>query len=178
MGLRLSPESTLVTHIDKGVDFLGWRIQRHRKRGTGKQYVYVYPAKKALKAVMAKGNGSMPAEHQPPARSPAVSAQPDAAGLDRVLQVRMLARDLQLPAVLPVAGNRQVAEAQSPAHAVEAAAQALRHLARRRCGHPVRPGKSRRQTLLLPGHEDRRTMAEHGVKDNACYRPIYLGTDR
>jgi RNA-directed DNA polymerase len=54
MGLRLSPEKTLVTHIDEGLVFLGWRIQRHRKRGTGKHYVYVYPAKKALVAVMAK----------------------------------------------------------------------------------------------------------------------------
>jgi RNA-directed DNA polymerase len=54
MGLRLSPEKTLITHIDEGLDFLGWRIQRHRKRGTGKRYVYVYPAKKALVSVMAK----------------------------------------------------------------------------------------------------------------------------
>ncbi len=54
IGLRLSPDKTLVTHIDKGLDFLGWRIQRHRKRGTGKSYVYVYPAKKSLQAVMAK----------------------------------------------------------------------------------------------------------------------------
>jgi RNA-directed DNA polymerase len=54
MGLRLSPEKTLITHIDEGLDFLGWRIQRHRKRGTGKQYVYVYPAKKTLVAIMAK----------------------------------------------------------------------------------------------------------------------------
>jgi RNA-directed DNA polymerase len=54
MGLRLSPEKTLITHIEDGLDFLGWRIQRHRKRGTGKHYVYVYPAKKALVAVMAK----------------------------------------------------------------------------------------------------------------------------
>jgi RNA-directed DNA polymerase len=54
MGLRLSPEKTLITHIDEGLDFLGWRIQRHRKRGTDKHYVYVYPAKKALHAVMAK----------------------------------------------------------------------------------------------------------------------------
>jgi RNA-directed DNA polymerase len=54
MGLRLSPEKTLITHIDEGLDFLGWRIQRHRKRGTGKQYVYVYPAKKTLAAIMAK----------------------------------------------------------------------------------------------------------------------------
>jgi RNA-directed DNA polymerase len=41
MGLRLSPEKTLITHIDEGVDFLGWRIQRHRKRGTSNTY-YVY----------------------------------------------------------------------------------------------------------------------------------------
>jgi RNA-directed DNA polymerase len=55
MGLRLSPEKTLITHIDQGLDFLGWRIQRHPKRGTvNKRYVYVYPAKKALAAVTAK----------------------------------------------------------------------------------------------------------------------------
>jgi RNA-directed DNA polymerase len=54
MGLRLSPEKTLITHIDEGLVLLGWHIQRHRKRGTGKHYVYVYPAKKALVAVMAK----------------------------------------------------------------------------------------------------------------------------
>jgi RNA-directed DNA polymerase len=42
MGLRLSPEKTLITHIDDGLDFLGWRIQRHRKKGTREQYVYSY----------------------------------------------------------------------------------------------------------------------------------------
>jgi RNA-directed DNA polymerase len=54
MGLRLSPEKTLITHIDEGLDFLGWRIQRHRKRGTARYYVYTYPAKKALRAMTAK----------------------------------------------------------------------------------------------------------------------------
>jgi RNA-directed DNA polymerase len=54
MGLRLSPEKTLITHIDEGLDFLGWRIQRHRKRGTDRYYVYTYPAKKALRAITAK----------------------------------------------------------------------------------------------------------------------------
>jgi RNA-directed DNA polymerase len=53
MGLRLSPDKTLITHIDEGLDFLGWRIQRHRKRGTNRRYVYTYPAKKALRAAMA-----------------------------------------------------------------------------------------------------------------------------
>ena len=54
MGLRLSAEKTLITHIDEGLDFLGWRIQRHRKRGTNRHYVYIYPARKALTAVTAK----------------------------------------------------------------------------------------------------------------------------
>jgi RNA-directed DNA polymerase len=54
MGLALSEEKTLITHIDEGVDFLGWRIQRHRKKGTDRSYVYTYPSKKALRAVMAK----------------------------------------------------------------------------------------------------------------------------
>ena len=54
MGLRLSPEKTLITHIDEGLDFLGWHIQRHRKRGTDRSYVYTYPARKAVKAVTGK----------------------------------------------------------------------------------------------------------------------------
>jgi RNA-directed DNA polymerase len=54
MGLRLSPEKTLITHIDEGLDFLGWRIQRHRKKGTSRCYVYTYPSKKAMMAVKDK----------------------------------------------------------------------------------------------------------------------------
>jgi RNA-directed DNA polymerase len=54
MGLRLSQEKTLITHIDEGLDFLGWHIQRRRKRGTNRRYVYTYPARKALKAVTGK----------------------------------------------------------------------------------------------------------------------------
>jgi RNA-directed DNA polymerase len=40
IGLRLSPEKTLITHIDEGLVFLGWHIQRSRKRGTNRFYVY------------------------------------------------------------------------------------------------------------------------------------------
>ena len=54
MGLRLSPEKTLITHIDEGLDFLGWHIQRHRKRGSNRQYVYTYPSRKAVKASTGK----------------------------------------------------------------------------------------------------------------------------
>lgn len=53
VGLRLSETKTTIAHIDEGFDFLGWRFQRHRKRGTAKQFVYTYPAKTSLKKVMA-----------------------------------------------------------------------------------------------------------------------------
>ncbi|WP_326553885.1 group II intron maturase-specific domain-containing protein [Micromonospora sp. NBC_01813] len=54
MGLRLSEEKTLITHIDEGLVFLGWHIQRHRKRGTNRSYIYTYPSRKAVKAAMDK----------------------------------------------------------------------------------------------------------------------------
>ncbi|RZK93578.1 MAG: group II intron reverse transcriptase/maturase, partial [Rhodococcus sp. (in: high G+C Gram-positive bacteria)] len=54
IGLRLSPDKTLITHIDEGLDFLGWRIQRHRKRGTSQHFIYTYPSKKAVLAVKRK----------------------------------------------------------------------------------------------------------------------------
>ncbi|MFE2728430.1 group II intron reverse transcriptase/maturase [Kitasatospora sp. NPDC059327] len=54
LGLRLAPDKTRVVHIDDALDFLGWRIQRHRKRGTSKYYVYTYPARKAIRSCAAK----------------------------------------------------------------------------------------------------------------------------
>lgn len=54
LGLRLSQAKTSVVHFDEGFDFLGWRIQRRRKRGTAQRYLYTYPSKKALLSVMAQ----------------------------------------------------------------------------------------------------------------------------
>jgi RNA-directed DNA polymerase len=54
VGLVLSETKTTIVHIDEGFDFLGWRIQRHRKRGTAKHFVYTYPAKTSLGKVTAK----------------------------------------------------------------------------------------------------------------------------
>lgn len=66
MGLRLSIDKTHITHIDEGLDFLGWHIQRRRKRGTSQRYVYTYPAKKSLKAVMAKVKAMCRQHHNEP----------------------------------------------------------------------------------------------------------------
>jgi RNA-directed DNA polymerase len=51
LGLRLSEAKTKVVHLDEGFDFLGWRIRRRRKRGTGPQHIYTYPSKKALLSI-------------------------------------------------------------------------------------------------------------------------------
>ncbi|MGW6728622.1 group II intron reverse transcriptase/maturase [Nocardia sp. NPDC055029] len=54
LGLRLSIEKSRVCHLDEGFDFLGFRIQRRRKKGTIKMSVYTYPSKKALASITAK----------------------------------------------------------------------------------------------------------------------------
>jgi len=54
LGLRLSEAKTRVVHLDEGFVFLGFHIQRRRKKGTSKHYVYTYPSKKALLSIMAK----------------------------------------------------------------------------------------------------------------------------
>jgi RNA-directed DNA polymerase len=54
MGLRLSEEKTSGVHIDDGFDFLGFRIQRHPKRGTSKSFVYTFPARKSVVSVCRK----------------------------------------------------------------------------------------------------------------------------
>jgi RNA-directed DNA polymerase len=54
VGLRLSASKTVITHIDEGLVFLGWHIQRRRKPGTDRHYVYTYPSRKAVTAVKDK----------------------------------------------------------------------------------------------------------------------------
>ena len=54
MGLRLSEEKTVIVHIDEGFDFLGMHIQRHKKLGAPKRFVYTYPSRAALASVKAK----------------------------------------------------------------------------------------------------------------------------
>ncbi len=53
LGLVLSPEKTRVTHIDEGIEFLGWRIKRQQGRD-GRPHVYTYPSAQSLAAVKAK----------------------------------------------------------------------------------------------------------------------------
>ena len=54
LGLRMSAAKSRVCHLDEGLDFLGFHIQRRLKKGTSKHYVYTYPSKKALASITGK----------------------------------------------------------------------------------------------------------------------------
>jgi RNA-directed DNA polymerase len=54
MGLRLSPAKTRIVHLSDGFDFLGFRIQRRRKQGTNKWYVYTFIAARPVRSLKAK----------------------------------------------------------------------------------------------------------------------------
>jgi RNA-directed DNA polymerase len=53
LGLALSQEKTSIAHIDEGIEFLGWRIQRQPGRD-GRPRVYTYPSRQSLQAVKTK----------------------------------------------------------------------------------------------------------------------------
>jgi hypothetical protein len=116
MGLRLSREKTLITHIEDGLDFLGWRIQRHRKRGTSKHFVYLYPAKKALRSIMAKVKTVCWQDANLPLDTLLHQLNQVLRGLDRLLQTRFVEGDLQLPAGLYLEAGLWMAPPKAPAN--------------------------------------------------------------
>jgi RNA-directed DNA polymerase len=115
VGLRLSVEKTLITHIDEGLDFLGWRIQRHQKRGTNRQ---------------------------PAVGGSAAPAQLGAARLDRLLPSRGVRPGVPIPTHDRLASGIRVAAAQTSEYRLEEPAPPLlrRHMvATGRRGRVVQP---------------------------------------
>jgi RNA-directed DNA polymerase len=54
LGLRLSAAKTQIVHMSDALDFLGFRIQWRRKRGTSKWYVYTFIADRPIRSVKQK----------------------------------------------------------------------------------------------------------------------------
>ena len=54
LGLRLSPAKTRVLHMSEAFDFLGFRIQWKRKRGTSNWHVYTFIAGRPIRSLKAK----------------------------------------------------------------------------------------------------------------------------
>lgn len=57
LGLRLSQAKTTIVHLRDGFDFLGFRIQWKRKRGSNKWYVYTFIADRPIRSVKTKIRG-------------------------------------------------------------------------------------------------------------------------
>ena len=53
-GLQFSAAKTQVVHLSDGFDFLGFRIQPRRKRGTNKEYVYTFIGQRPIRSLKAK----------------------------------------------------------------------------------------------------------------------------
>jgi len=61
MCVRLSAARTRVSHIDEGLDFVGFGIQRRREPGTTRRVVDTYPSKKAVRGSLhVQPSGSAP----------------------------------------------------------------------------------------------------------------------
>lgn len=54
LGLRFSEAKTRVVHMSEGFDFLGFRLQWKRKRGTDKWYVYTFIAERPIRSLKDK----------------------------------------------------------------------------------------------------------------------------
>jgi RNA-directed DNA polymerase len=54
LGLRLSEAKTQIVHMSEAFDFLGFRIQWRRKRGTNKWYAYTFIANRPIRSLKDK----------------------------------------------------------------------------------------------------------------------------
>jgi RNA-directed DNA polymerase len=97
MGLQLAAAKTRTCHIDEGLDFLGFRIRRHPKRGTAKRYIYTYPSKQALVAVKAKVRALTRGTTNQPLAALCAQLNLVLGGLDHLLPAQRGQGDLQLP---------------------------------------------------------------------------------
>ena len=165
MGLRLSPEKTLITHIDEGLDFLGWRIQRHHKRGTGKKLRLHLPGQEGAGGRHGQGQDSSAG------RTRTCRSMSCCIRLNRMLRGWTAyfkygcsnATFSYLRSYL----WKQVIRWQERKHR----RTAWKELRRRYGRWPadggrgtVRPGQGQRAPLLLPGNTDPDTMAEHSMR--------------
>ena len=168
MGLRLSPEKTLITHIDDGLDFLGWRIQRHRKRGTNKWYVYTYPARKAVKAVTAKVKAICRQDVKPAAGSPDTPFERGASGLVCLLSARCIRRRLPLPQPVHLATGHGMDTSQTPPDHLERDPPPLLRrwmVADHGRRDPVQSRQANANALPLSGNSDPNPLDDHGMTD-------------
>jgi RNA-directed DNA polymerase len=162
MGLRLSAEKTKITHIDEGLDFLGWRIQRHPQARHQPVLRLHLPVPQGRHGRDGQGEDHLPAQRQPAAPDPHPPAQPGATRLVRLLPARRVRCHLLRPSPLHPGPVLAMGTAQTPPDHREGHPPPL--LRRRMvAGHhrdcSVQPGHDAHHALSLPGSSNSGTMA-------------------
>ena len=104
----------MIVHIDEGLDFLGWRIQRHRQARNGEVIRLHLPLQESARRDHGEGADADPPRHEPHARSTAAQPQPCAAGLDQLLPGRRVQPHLPIPARLHLAQSHRLVAAKAP----------------------------------------------------------------
>ena len=155
LGLTLSQEKTRITHIDEGIEFLGWRIQRHRA-STGRSYVYTYASKPSLQAVKAKVKAITRCGHNQTLAQLLHRLNPVLRGWCAYFRGGVSGRDLQLPARLQLAAGHLLAAPQTPQGELALAETALppEVVADRRRHGALRPRLGADRVLPLPRGQD------------------------
>ncbi len=112
LGLRLSPAKTQIVHMSESFDFLGFRIQWRRKRGTSKWYVYTFIADRPVRSLKDKVPYQQVVATATQGR--ADPAQPDHARMGELLQARGLQTHTGQPGELRMAPGDQLVDAAAP----------------------------------------------------------------
>ncbi|MFJ2478235.1 group II intron maturase-specific domain-containing protein [Streptomyces sp. NPDC087659] len=169
MGLRLSVEKTKITHIDEGLDFLGWRIQRHRKLGTDRQYIYTHPARKSVRSVTGK------VKELTGRQNVGLSLDSLLHRLNSVLRgwcayfpSRSFECRFLLPQPLCVDEGDTMDPTQAPRDHLETAPPTLLRrllVARHRGSGTVQPGQGKHDQIPIPGKTHSGSVAHYGMRN-------------
>ena len=165
IGLRLNDDKTRVVHIDDGFDFLGFRIKRDHKRGSGKAYIYTYPSKESVASIKRK----IKAITRQSPKTPTTATQSGTKRLDQLLPARGVRSHLRLPPSLHMAESHHLATAQTPPWQLEATETPIpryRMVAIRRERGAVQPGRGQGYPIPLPGNTNPHPLDPPTVNTN------------
>src|SRR4051812_49071710 len=110
--------------------------------------------------------------HEPAVRCPAAQAQPEFAGLVRLLPARRVACCLQIPQPLRVGSGHRMAASQTPQDYLEGTPPPFlrqRMVADRAGKDTVRPRDGAHDALPIPGRSDPDSLADHGMRTTTIF---------
>lgn len=176
VGLRLSEDKTLITHIDEGFDFFGLAHPASPQTRHRPALRLQLSSQEGPSVHQGQVQGDLPVQRQPAAGSPAAQTQPGAAGLDHLLPSRSVCPGLPLPAHDRLASSIRMAPAQTPHRGLEGTPPPLlrrRLVATRGKGRFVQPRFGSHHTLPPSGNNDPFALAQRDLRKTTGPRDLW-----